>query len=539
MRPLRSLGALLAGTALLAGCAAGGGTAQGTGTDAPAEMVVATGAMPVSGNPDRVATGDYFLNTHGFLVRAKYIPDERSGQLKTSDFEFEGVLAESYDVSPDNLTYTFHLREGLLSPQGNPLDADDVLYSFERKWNGKGSLVAPIFAPALTDPATQITKIDESTVAFTVRRPGEGLHLLSNLSQVAGTILDREVLEQHATPTDPYAADWSAERTNQAFGFGPYTTESFTDAEFVLAANPAYALGAPAVPRVTYRVVADAATRATALTAGEVDAALGLKPADMANLESSDAARAYSFDTSVAILTLHTVVTHAPFDDLRVRKALALAVPYEEISGNVYRDRILLTPGRLDPTAPNYDGEGIEPSRFDPAAAKALLAEAGHPGGVPFTLTVGTTDQAVLDAAVQLQSFAREGGFDITIANATDAQIAAERPQGVWDAFLAVQSATNASPAYQLGIFFSNAPFNTSRWMDAGLDARIDQGLQVSDFAGSQAGREWNTAERYLLENQPSIWIGRTQPSNAFAPWVQGVTNRMDKSLDLTMVKPA
>ena len=109
-------------------------------------------------------------NVQACLIRNPYVTSSRDTKALTQDnYQFEGVLAESYDVSSDGLDTRSHLRPGVLSQQGNPFSADDVLWSYQRKFHST-SITPFVSSPAITDPAKQFTKVDDNTVKITVDR---------------------------------------------------------------------------------------------------------------------------------------------------------------------------------------------------------------------------------------------------------------------------------------------------------------------------------------------------------------------------------
>ncbi|MGE3622059.1 MAG: ABC transporter substrate-binding protein, partial [Acidimicrobiia bacterium] len=372
--------------------AGGGGTATGEdGGEAAAleEIVVASAALPTSFAPDGGAGGvleniTWRRNGGAGLVRNVYVPQD-DGSFDQDSYEYEGYLAESWDVSEDGKVYTFHLREGVVSSNGNELDADDVLWSYERKFNAPTATVKAISFPILTD-LSQIQKVDQYTVTFTLEKAGYGFTLLGLLGQGNGDIYDSDYLKEHVTADDPYAVEFS--KTNGNYGFGPYIIESFTPGqEMVWRSNPDHVLGEPAIKKITFRVVTDPASRANALRTGDVDVAEVLRPVDQVELAASGAGKSFSFETNAYNMAI-LVTTHPPFDDMAVRQAFAYAVPYQQIVDDVYRGRALPAVGFLNPLAPGYTDEGLPRYEYDPDKAKEMLEEAGHPNGVSFTLTV-------------------------------------------------------------------------------------------------------------------------------------------------------
>jgi peptide/nickel transport system substrate-binding protein len=539
--------AVVAATLALSAC---GGSGSGTSVQksSSSSLVVASAGLPSTFVIDGAAPAGYEnlefgVNTMAGLVRQPYVADPASGGLEQNLYKFEPVLAKSYTVSADHLTYTFTLKHGVKSVAGNPFTADDVVYSWQRKFKAPTSITPFVQDPVITDPDKQLKKIDDYTVAFTVAKPGYGFTLLSLLANVTGYIYDSKLLKEHATATDLYAVNWSQQNPN--IGYGAYQRTSFTPgSQMVLTANPNYVLTAPAYKKITFRVAADAGTRANTVSNGDADIAVQLRPADQLTLAKSKNAKVYSFPAT-NMLTMFTMnTTLPPFNNQQVREAVAYAVPYDKILSNVYQGRAILTKGLLDPRAPNYSDAGLRAPTYDPAKAKAMLAAAGFPNGVSFKLTVSSTVPDVQDSAIQFQSYAAAAGVKITIDQQPAASFGAGITSRKWDAFMWRDMAISSSPQYELGLFFKKAAgkaagTNSSGWVNDKYLAAIDMGAALPDPTTPQAGKYWNLAERMTSTADPQIYIGRIQPSNAFRVGISGYANRLDNDIDFSMLKPA
>ncbi len=92
------------------------------------------------------------------------------------------MLAKSYEVSPDGKVYTFHLNTEAKSAAGNALDADDVIFSFKRKFEVDTSIVSFVSAPPVITSPDQVKKVDDATVTISIADPSHGFTLLSLLA---------------------------------------------------------------------------------------------------------------------------------------------------------------------------------------------------------------------------------------------------------------------------------------------------------------------------------------------------------------------
>lgn len=535
------VGGVAGGVALggLAGCAPAPRNVARTAAQTVVEAVAAMpGGLAFDGIPGGYEAFEFTLLNGAGLIRNPYVQATDDPNAKTQDlYAFEGVLAESYDVSPDGLRYTFHLRRGVVSVHGNPFTADDVMWSYERKWNST-SIAPAISLPALVDPAQQLRKLDDFTVEFTVALAGHGFPLLSVLSKISGEIYDATYLKQHATADDPYAVAWS--NLNGNFGYGPYVMEDYQAGQQIsYTANPDYCLGEPAIERLVQRVVPDAGVRATLVRNGDVDVAVQLRPSDVAALEPVDSVQTFRAATN-NFLWAFLSTQNAPMDDVRVRQAFFKAVPYRQIIDQVYHGRANETVGLLNPDAPGYDGSGLLEQVYDPEGAKALLAEAGHTEPLPLKLQVSNAVPDLEEAAIQIQTYGRAAGFDIGI-DVLPASVASERQnQGNFQVVMVRDMAVSfESPPYALLLAFAkdNPGRNSTRWEDDRFYAAVDAGSRAGDALSDAAGQYWHQAELVWQEGRPQISIAKVQPLMVFRRGITGFVHRTDNVLDFSVMR--
>jgi peptide/nickel transport system substrate-binding protein len=532
------------GAALLVDAGSGVATAEEPELTAASttSIVVAAAAQPSSFAFDFSALGyeaaEYNANCQATLVKNPYNIKSPQGDLEQNYYVFKPYLAESYEVSADGLTYTFHLAKGVKSARGNPLTADDVIYSYERKWKAATSITPFVTSPAITDPSKQLKKIDDHTVSFTVAEKGYGFTLMSLLANVTAEIYDSTVLKQHASASDPYAVKWSA--TNGNFGFGPYMLESYTPgSQLVLVANPNHNLGVAPIGKITFNLVSDPGNRATEVKLGSVDVAEQLAPSDVAGMASNKAVQTFTVDSNAnTYMTINT--SKAPFNNVKVREALAWAIPYSQIIKNVYLGRATPMAGLLDPQAPGYDGTGLPQYVYNPTKAKQLLKEAGVTGNASFTLTVSNAVPDVQETAIQIQSFAKAAGFDVTIQQLPAAAFGTAGSEGNFQVVMQRDYAISQSPPYELLLFFTpKSPLNESKWDDPAFVDAVNAGNALGNPLSKAGGQAWNKAEKIMLEQCPEIWICYVQPLNVVSSKLTGWAHRSDNVIDFFNLKPA
>ncbi|MFG1304333.1 ABC transporter substrate-binding protein [Xanthobacter autotrophicus] len=315
--------------------------------------------------PTQVVAGNVFdgLVTYGF------------------DLKPAPQLAESWEVAPDGLTITFHLRKGVTWHDGKPFTASDVKWSLENVWK----TIHPR-NKALFENVSAVEKPDDHTVVLKFSKPS--LPIFSVLNGVGAPILPKHLYEGTDILNNPY--------NNKPVGTGPFVFKEWRKGEYlVLERNPAYwDAGKPYLDKLVFRVIPDAAARAAAIEKGEVQYA-PFNPVPFRDVERLAAlpnlkveTRGYEWLSPVLYFDLN--VENPYLKDVRVRQAIAHAVDKAALAKVVWfgygKPAVSPIPSTLtafhDPSVPTYP--------FDPKKAEALLDEAGFKrgtDGVRFALT--------------------------------------------------------------------------------------------------------------------------------------------------------
>lgn len=512
------------------------GSADSAATTAKDTLIVVTPDTSIVWTKDfRGFGGDEPLaNTGATLLRKPYVKSTTSDSYEQDVNKFVPYLASGYTVSPNGLTYTFTLRDAI-SAAGNHLTTDDVLWSYQRKWATPTSPTPGVSAPVITDPAKQFKKINAHTFSITIARKGYGLTLLALLSDVTSQIYDSTLLKQHVSAADPYAVKWSENNPN--FGFGPYTVKSYQPGvETVLTANEKFVLGPPKIKNIILKIIPDAGTRANLVRNGDADVAEGVLPADLVTLEKTSGTKIATVDDPNARVTIPLVTNKAPFNNVLIRQAFAWAVPYQQIIDNVYDGLALRKgPGLLRQDAPGYDGSGLTDFTFDPVKAKELLAKAGASHGVSFTMMVSDAEPDMQEAAIQIQTFAKQAGFNITINKIPAAEMATGRDAHTFQSFITRDSAFVLTPSYELAVYTSpTGGNNIADWVNPQFQAALAAGNAANDPFSASAGKLWNAAERILVNQAPIVFAAQIQPGVAMRGDVQGYAWRSDQTIDFS-----
>jgi dipeptide transport system substrate-binding protein len=290
-------------------------------------------------------------------------------------------LAERWDVSDDGLTYTFHLRPNVgfhaipdFAPT-RPLNAGDVVFSLARqidpeyRYNGYlGGHWPWASALALETKIASIEAIDDLTVEIELAEPDSGFPAL--LAMDFASILSREY-------ADALLASETPGRLNEApVGTGPFVFSGYAPGIRIgYRANPAYWGGAPAVDTLIFSIVPDPAARLRKLRAGECQVMASPDPATLSEAAADESLEIVEADRlDLAYLAVNT--RQAPFGDVRIRRAIGMAIDKQAIIDIAYSGSGVAADTILAPSMPGYDSAAAVPA-FDAEAARDLLAAAG------------------------------------------------------------------------------------------------------------------------------------------------------------------
>ncbi len=300
-------------------------------------------------------------------------------------------LAESYEISADGTVFTFKLRQGVKFHNGRELTASDVKYSIERVVNpatqspGQGFFASiKGFEEMAGGSATELSGVttpDDHTVVFELTRPDATfLHVMALNFSFA---VPKEAVDEHG-----------ADFATHPVGTGAFKLREWTLGQrVVFERNPDYYReGVPYLDEITFEIGQEPTVALLRLQRGEVDIlGDGIPPAQFAEVMADPANEGLIVEGG----QLHTGyvtmnVTQPPFDDVRVRQAVNMAINKDRVV-RIINNRAVPANQPLPPAMPGYD-TAYEGYPFDVAKAKELLAEAGHPDGFATELYVMNTD---------------------------------------------------------------------------------------------------------------------------------------------------
>ena len=324
--------------------------------------------------------------------------------------ELEPCLAESYDVSEDGLTYTFHLREGVKFHDGTDFTSADVKYSFER-------LLTPSTNALIGEDYNMIVGAvemmnGEATELAGLTCPDDYTVVIETNEVMALTMM-------FIAPTPIYpeeacseaGADWGLQLN--VIGTGPYKLVENTDTQIIIEKFDEYWGGADAVQvdRVVYMQYNDTATMQLAYQNGDIDSYI-IDATQVADFRETIPDEVKSAPTYGHFFTIMNQ-SMAPFDDIKVREAFAYAIDLEAITNDLLNGTMEPASCLLAPSVMGHEGRDV--IQYDPEKAKQMLADAGYPDGVSFeAYTTSLTGQGG-QMLVAMQAQAQPAGFTMEI----------------------------------------------------------------------------------------------------------------------------
>ena len=339
----------------------------------------------------------------------KTLPD---GRIVYDIDKLEPELAESWKIAPDGNSVTFKLRKNARFHDGTPVTAKDVKWSFDRAVTVGGFPTFQMAAGSL-EKTEQFEVVDDSTFRIIFKRRDK--LTMNDLAVPVPCIFNSELVKKNAKPDDPWGLAWTR---NNVAGGGAFKIEAFRPGqEIVYLRYDDWKSGPlPKLRRVIQREVPNAGNRRALLIKGDIDITYDLPPKDFSELgKEGGNVKVSSTPIENAMYYLGMNVTKPPFDNPKVRQAVAYAVPYDRLYDNALYGRgikLYGAPGPVKTTA------WPQPTAYkaDIAKAKALLAEAGYANGFETTLSFDLGGATVGEPmAVLIQESLGQIGIKTTI----------------------------------------------------------------------------------------------------------------------------
>lgn len=418
-------------------------------------------------------------------------------------------LAESWTVSDDGRTYTFHLKEGVKFSNGSPLTSSDVRYTLTRLLTHPDSLNRDIAEPIegskdLEDGSAETLKgfreISDTDFSITLEKPFEAF--LACLSMPGASILDEETTEDAGSSFGRDAA--------HTIGTGSYIMEEWTPGRgMVYTANKDCWKGAPANAGLIVSFEQDAATMRRMFDEGDLD---------VLDLDDLDNAADYYSHGDIYQKRLHTAQqvgneyvalneSVRPLDDVRVRKALQMALDRQALLEVIYEGGGTVENGIYPRGLYGYNPSLAE-IPYDPDEAAALLAQAGYPGGFDLTISVKSdSNRREVRMAGMIAEMWKKAGINADIEIMDTADFMNKRNNGELACYVATWTADYNDPDNFIYTFFGSPEKTRSRslcYPDEDVMKRVRDARTITDPDSRLS--EYRSLEKTIVQDE-AAWI--------------------------------
>ncbi|HGO5823663.1 TPA: ABC transporter substrate-binding protein [Mannheimia haemolytica] len=458
--------------------------------------------------------------------------------------DIEPALAESWEISEDGLTYTFKLRKGVkfhsnkdFTPS-RELNADDVVFSFNRQldknhpYHTVSNGTYPYFnAMKFPTLLKAVEKVDDNTVRITLTK--RDASFLSSLGMDFTSIYSAEYADKMLKAGTPEAVDTTP------IGTGPFVFSGYVlDQASRYVANKEYWKGKPDIDRLIFEIVPDATTRYAKLQSGQCDLMDFPNATNIEKMKNDPKINLLSQPgLNIAYVAFNT--EKAPFDNVKVRQALNLAVDKKAIIDVVYQGNGFAAKNPLPPTIWGYN-DSLADSEHNLEKAKQLLAEAGFPNGFETDLWVQPVVRASNPNPRRMSEIIQADWAKIGVkANLVTYEWgdyikrtrAGELTAGTYG-----WSGDNGDPDNFLSPLFGTPNIgnsNYARFTNPELDALLEKALASSDKA--ERTKLYEQAQVILREQAP--WINVAHSVN-FAPTSKRVQGYKQSPFGYTYLYP-
>ena len=482
--------------------------AQTTESTGDKELAVQIGPDPETIDPalnSAVDGGNMLLHAYECLL------------IVGEDGTLQPGQAESYEVSEDGLTWTFHLRDGLKWSDGSDLTANDFVYSWKRVCNPE--VAAPYAETVLGMVKGYDEAIDGNLDALGVSAPDDSTLVveLANPCSYFGSLAAFATLSPVQEATIEANGEAWATAPETYVSNGPfYMTEWVPGSHITFSKNPYYwNADAIKLDRLKFVLMEDSNAAYSAYQTGEV---LMIKDVPTEEIPSLTGTDDFYVDPIIGTYYISLNIQKAPFDDVNVRKALSLAIDREYVASTLMQGTYtaagnFMGPGWMDTDGTEFMSNAnggkpyIDTTNFEAnlEEAKQLLADAGYPDGEGFPTISYTTNDAGYHKVVAeyLQQAWAELGIDLQVNIVEWSSFTPMRRSGDFEVARNGWVGDYSDPSNMLELFCTTNGNNDGKFSNADFDAAIDTSRSTLDAA--ERSTALHTAEDILMDQAGCI----------------------------------
>ena len=401
-------------------------------------------------------------------------------------------LAESWDISKDGLTYTFHLRPGLKYSDGSPLSAEDIAWNLEQFADPEvnislAGVAAGMESVKATNAKTVVVKLEHPVAAF-----------LYNLAIFPAFIVDKAKLEAEG------AAYWK-----HPVGTGPFMVKEFANGSHItFEKNPYYfEKGKPYLQTMRWNFVPNSNTRVLALKSGEAQLADGIPFAQVESLqgESNLGIQEVELPQAVILIANNRI---KPLGDVHVRRALSLAINREQLNEAVFRGTGTVPNSVLMNFELDASDQEVPPFEYNVAKAKEEMAASKFPKGFSVKLQYPAGSDYFKQMSLLIQSELKEIGVDLKLEELESAAVAEKWFGGEFEMtfpFVGTSSDVPVPDEYASFYALPAAELNgfKSYWTNKEAEGLVEKFISSTNEAGRKA--EWKKIQELFNEEMPSL----------------------------------
>ncbi len=430
-------------------------------------------------------------------------------------------LAEDWNVSEDGTVWTFELREGVKFHDGTELDAEAVVYNFERMSDENHPQHKGAFSYYKRLLGTKIKEVkaeDKHTVVFQLHE--SSATFLPNLATPSFGIISPTALEEHGE-----------EIASNPVGTGPFTFDSWKkDSEITLEKNEEYwNEGLPKLDKVIYKVIPDNSARLTALKNGEIDIMESLNTSDIESVKSDDRLK---FNTrpagNIGYISLNREME--PLDNPKVRQAINHAIDRQGIADAFFGGQAEVASTMLPSTSWAFNSE-IKGYEYNPEKAKELLAEAGYSDGFELEYSTMSDPRLWMLQPQKIAEVVQENLEEIGITAKVNSSEWATHVEQVnnlkHDMAVMGWITQNGDPSNILETLFhsANAEAPVAANNSAFKNDKVDELFKKAEVTLEQEEREkyYKEIQKIIHEDAPTVPMVYVEAAMAHAKYVKGL----------------
>ena len=436
----------------------------------------------------------------------------------TPDAKVEPSLALRWDVTPDGLTYTFHLRRNVSFQNGTPFVARDVISSWQRALapstkSGAGEFLSPIkgardYAAGKANTISGLSAPNDSTLVVSLVEP---------------IAIFTKLLAMPVASVVPPDERISSALGEHPIGTGPWKLVEWKHDDYLLfARNPTYFAGPPKAESLRARIIAEPSTSVAEFESGSIDV-LQI-PADQTTEWQEDESRKSLLSSTPALELVYIGIntTRGPLRDARVRQAINYSINIDLLIDRLIAGRGTRAAGVIPPALAGYD-KARKPYPYDPARAKQLLVEAGYPNGIDVELWT-STNPIYIRMAETIQAYLNQVGIRCKIVQRESAASRAAARKGQTDMILKDWYADYPDAENFLYPLLHSANKgsggNVSFYSNPSFDSVVTASRHELDEARRNA--LYTRADSIAFADAPMVFLYFYNELYAVQPWIKG-----------------